>query len=657
MSVPSPPDDPLRSAERFRLAAEVTSDLIYEWEVATDALDWFGDVDAALGYTEESIPRTIAGWVELIHPEDVPLLGDAVEHHRTSTEPISYLYRVRHADGTWHWWEDRGMPVLGDDRMPVRWVGSCRDVTERKSAEERLRQSEERMDLVLRAARLGTWEWDLRADKARTNDRLAEILGYEHGELSLDGRGWLDMIHPDDRDEVARVRKAHFAGGDPPEHLQYRLRARNGAWVWVLESGQVTERDEDDRAVKAAGAILDVTDRIHADAERDKLQAQLQQAQKMESLGVLAGGIAHDFNNMLTGMLGGAELALMDLGDDAVVREHLQHVRRTAQQASELCRQLLAYSGKGRFVVQPLDISHAIEEMQHLLEVSVSKKAVLRFDLPADLPRFEADVSQLRQIILNLVINASEALEEKSGIISIAAGAMRCDAAYLDDLRLDEELSPGDYVWLEVSDTGAGMDAETRGKIFDPFFSTKFTGRGLGLAATLGIVRGHRGAIKVYSEPGRGTTFKVLFPVVDLEDAGAPPERRSADRSWRGSGTILLVDDEETVRAVGRRMLERLGFEVRCARDGREGVEMFEQHADEIDLVLLDMTMPRLNGEEAFREIRRIRADVRVILMSGYNEQEAIGRFAGKGLAGFMQKPLSVDALRAELRTKGEQES
>ncbi|MBE7560041.1 response regulator [bacterium] len=245
---------------------------------------------------------------------------------------------------------------------------------------------------------------------------------------------------------------------------------------------------------------------------------------------------------------------------------------------------------------------------------------------------------------MNLIINASEAIGEASGVIVISTGAVECDRAYLAGSYIDEDLPPGLYVYLEVADTGCGMTPETLARVFDPFFSTKFTGRGLGLAAVLGIVRGHRGAIKVYSEPGRGTTFKVLFPA-SSRPVQNDAVRQPAAARWRGVGLILVVDDEETVRTLARRMLERLGFTVLVASDGQEGVEIFRQHADEVRAVLLDMTMPHMDGEEAFRELRRIRPDVRVVLSSGYNEQDATNRFAGKGLAGFIQKPYCLEDL------------
>jgi CheY-like chemotaxis protein len=333
----------------------------------------------------------------------------------------------------------------------------------------------------------------------------------------------------------------------------------------------------------------------------------------------------------------------------APARAHLGQIGAAARRAADLCRQMLAYSGKGRFVVRPLDMSEVVEEMAHMLEVSISKKVALRFELARGLPAVQADASQLRQVAMNLILNASESIGEISGVVSVRTGVVSCDADYLASTWVTDELAEGQYVFLEVTDTGCGMDAETRERIFDPFYTTKFTGRGLGLAAVLGIVRGHQGAIKVYSEPGRGSSFKVLLPAVE---AAAQPVSHHVEAAevWHGSGLILLVDDEESVRGVGRSMLERLGFAVVTAGDGQEAVSVYRARADEIACVVLDLTMPRMDGEEAFRELRQVRPDVRVILSSGYNEQEVTQRFAGKGLAGFLEKPYRLETLRAQLR-------
>jgi two-component system cell cycle sensor histidine kinase/response regulator CckA len=394
--------------------------------------------------------------------------------------------------------------------------------------------------------------------------------------------------------------------------------------------------------------LRDASERRRAEDERLKFLSQIQQTQKLESLGVLAGGIAHDFNNLLMAVLGHADLALDALPASSEARDDLAEIRRAAQRATELCKQMLAYSGKGRFVIQPVEMQKVVEEMLHMLRVSISKNAILKLNFAPNLPSVDADASQLRQVVMNLVVNASEAIGERSGVITLSTGAMDCDRQYLSESWLDEQLPEGMYVFIEVADTGAGMDPETRSRIFDPFFTTKFTGRGLGLAAVLGIVRGHRGAIKVYSELGKGTTFKVLLPVSQRAEVR---EQTSAVRGiYEGKGTVLLVDDDESVRAVGRKMLERIGFSVVTAADGSEAIARFRERADDIICAIVDLTMPHVDGAETFRELRRMRPGVRVILSSGYNEQDVTQRFVGKGLAGFIQKPYQLNTLVAVLK-------
>jgi signal transduction histidine kinase len=404
-----------------------------------------------------------------------------------------------------------------------------------------------------------------------------------------------------------------------------------------------------------AGSIGDLValavaadERRRADEQRRLIESRMLQAQKLESLGVLAGGIAHDFNNLLVGILGNAGLALDELSPVSAARESIEGIETAARRAAELCHQMLAYSGKGRFVVETVCLNDVVGEMAHLLDVSVSKAATLKYDLAPDIPGIEADATQLRQVIMNLMTNASEAIEG-SGVISISTGAMHCDREYLDALFVGEDLKEGGYVFFEVSDTGCGMDQATVEKIFEPFFTSKFTGRGLGLAAVQGIVRGHGGSIRIYTEVGKGTTFKVLLPASDQEARGL---QRPADRApdWKASGTVLVVDDDQTVRSVARRMLERVGLEVLTACDGREALEVLREHRDEIVCILLDLTMPNMGGEEAFSELRRVREDVPIVLSSGYNEQDAISRFAGKGLAGFVKKPYLARELIGRVR-------
>jgi CheY-like chemotaxis protein len=364
---------------------------------------------------------------------------------------------------------------------------------------------------------------------------------------------------------------------------------------------------------------------------------------------MLAGGIAHDFNNILLAIQGNLEFAVAGLPPEAPSRENLVEVELAAKRAADLCRQLLAYSGKGRFAFGSLSLSRAVEETARMLAVSVSKKAELRFDFASDLPLIEADETQIRQVIMNLIINASEALGEKGGVIAISAGTVECDRAQLNGLIHGERLPEGRYVFLEVSDTGCGMDAETRRKIFDPFFTTKSAGRGLGLPVILGIMRGHGGAIGIRSEPGMGTAFRLIFPASTstVEHVEEPPTRSVG---WKGSGTVLLVDDEEMVRAVAKRMLEHLGFSVLVASDGAAALEIFRAHHGTIACVILDLTMPRMDGIKTLAALRDISGGAKVMLSSGYSEHEISKRFSGKGFSGFIEKPYRVNELGDKLR-------
>ena len=446
---------------------------------------------------------------------------------------------------------------------------------------------------------------------------------------------------------VAKVREG---GTDTREWTYLR---KSGARVPVSLSISAM-RNEAGHLVGFLGIATEITARKQAEEERLLLERQVQHAQKLESLGVLAGGIAHDFNNLLMAILGNTELASLDIPPNSRARESIVEIDKATRRAAELAQQMLAYSGKGHFVIAPIHLTSLVREMASLLEVSISKKVRLDYAFATELPTFAGDATQIRQVIMNLITNASEAIGDERGTIAISTNVMTCDRTYLEGLQdtlatgRPEPLAEGRYVYVEVSDDGCGMTRETAARIFDPFFTTKFTGRGLGMSAVLGIVRGHAGALAVYSELGKGTTFRVLFPVTsDQADQALEPLVTS---EWMGRGKVLVADDEVMVRKVGQRTLERLGFEVVLAADGREALERFEQHADAIVCVLLDLTMPQLDGHQVFRQLRASRPEVPVILCSGYSEQAVTGLFAGEGLAGFIQKPYTIQALRELLQ-------
>jgi signal transduction histidine kinase/ActR/RegA family two-component response regulator len=386
-------------------------------------------------------------------------------------------------------------------------------------------------------------------------------------------------------------------------------------------------------------------------------EAQSRHVQKLESIGVLAGGIAHDFNNLLHVVLGNADIALGNLAKGSPAREPIEEVVRATLRAADLTRQLLAYSGKGAFVVRHLDLSTEVREMATLLRTGISKQATLAWELSSTLPAVSADPTQIRQIVMNLITNASDSLGEAGGTVTLRTGVTRLED--LDDQRfgipLDGEgppdLGKGPYVYLEIADTGAGMTPDTLSRIFDPFFSTKFTGRGLGLAAVMGIVRSHHGLIRVRTAPGEGTAFRVLFPSVS--GVARKPGRPTGERSdWQGSGTILVVDDEEGVREVAERILQEIGFETIAAEDGRRALEIVKEGGDGITAVLLDLSMPRMGGAETFRRLRALRPELPILMMSGYTEQVVAPQFTGTGpgITGFLQKPFLAEDLIAVLR-------
>ncbi|MEO7136162.1 MAG: response regulator [Gemmatimonadales bacterium] len=435
------------------------------------------------------------------------------------------------------------------------------------------------------------------------------------------------------------------------EQMARQIRALNTE----LESRVAARTADLSDATRLAGELVEKEQNARRAAEFS--EAQSRHVQKLESIGVLAGGIAHDFNNLLHVVLGNADIALSNLSRKSPAREPIEEVVRATLRAADLTRQLLAYSGKGAFVVRHLDLSTEVREMATLLRTGISKQATLAWELSPTLPAVSADPTQIRQIVMNLITNASDALGEASGTITLRTGVIRLED--LDDQHLGVPLEgegppdpgKGPYVYLEIGDTGSGMTPDTLGRIFDPFFSTKFTGRGLGLAAVMGIVRSHHGLIRVRTAPAEGTAFRVLFPSV--AGTARKPSKPTAERSdWQGSGTILVVDDEEGVREVAERILQEIGFQTITAADGRRALEIMEKVGDGVTAVLLDLSMPRMGGAETFRRLRALRPELPILMMSGYTEQVVAPQFStsGPGITGFLQKPFLAEDLIAVLR-------
>jgi PAS domain S-box-containing protein len=497
-----------------------------------------------------------------------------------------------------------------------------------------LRESEARFRHLVEVMGEGLWVVDAQGLTTFVNHRMAEMLGFESSDMV--GHPLVDFMAEADLAQANLYVADHPAGRDA-QH-DFRFRRRDGKELWTIVT-RTSLMDAEGRVVSILGVVTDITER------RGQEQALLQ-SQKLESLGVLAGGIAHDFNNLLTTLLGNINLAQLCLPEVSPAWPYLGTMERTVHRATDLTRQMLAYSGRGRFVVGPVDLNHVVEEMSHLLSVSISKKVTLRYQLHEKLPLLLAEAAQIQQVVMNLVTNASEAIGDAEGIVSIRTGAQLYGRSDLTREFPGQPLEPGTYLTLEVSDTGRGMPPDVQARMFEPFFTTKFTGRGLGLAAMQGILRGHKGGIRVYSEVGKGSTFKLIFPAGTGE--AVPAEAPGETLDWAGSGTILVVDDEAGVRIVAVDLLKSMGFDVITAEDGIQALERFRESPVPIRAVLMDLTMPRLDGVETFRELRRLDPSCRVVLTSGYNEQEAIQDFLGKGLAAFVQKPfLRMDLMLA----------
>jgi len=459
------------------------------------------------------------------------------------------------------------------------------------------------------------------------------------------GTSIFDYVHIDDHKQVSeRIRQMSETGRPAPVE-DIRILRRNGdEFTARLQSCPVVIEGEPAFLVTAE----DASERKQQDHEHHELKAQMEHAQRLESLGVLAGGIAHDFNNLLAAIMGNAELARDIVGGESPAGTYIENIVDTCDHASELCKQMLAYAGKGSYELEVLDINEMIRSMGRLIRASVGNNIALKIKLDPKLPGVEGDQAQIQQLVLNFIVNSADAIGAQSGEIKLSSGVRHMQRGLLDKLYHGAELPEGEYVVIEVRDNGCGMDQAMQARIFDPFFTTKTTGSGLGLSAVLGIVQGHHGAIQLFSSPGKGTAFRVYLPTTE-QSVKEQMVTTVEVEAWRGHGTVLVVDDDLRVRSVASSFVEKLDFHVLTADDGREGVEKFREHHDTLVAVLLDMTMPVMGGGEAMVVMREINRTVPIVLVSGYSEVEAGKLIAGDRPDAFLQKPFKAKELKSVL--------
>ncbi|MGA3098825.1 MAG: PAS domain S-box protein, partial [Bryobacteraceae bacterium] len=565
-------------------------------------------------------------------------------------QPARFVNEARALD---RWYDVSAYRVGGPESRRVAILFN--DISDRMRALEALRQSEIReraraaeLEALMDAAPAAIFVSRDAECRSMTGNRAAhELLRRQpglnlsksapEGERPMNFRAMKGGIEIPNEELPAQ--KA-ASGGQPVRNYELDIVFEDGECLNLV--GDATPLlDEDGKSRGSVAVMSNVT-------ELKRAETRLREAQKLESLGLLAGGVAHDFNNLLVGVIGNASLAREVLPPDNPAAELLEGVIQAGDQAAHLTRQMLAYSGKGRFLVEPLNLSALIPEMTGLVRPSISKKIALYLDLTDDLPPIEADRGQVQQVFMNLALNAAEAIGSHDGLISVRTGVEDVDDRYLRLHPAVAALRPGKYVCLEVRDTGCGMDDATLARIFDPFFSTKFTGRGLGLAAVAGILRGHAGGVAVTSAPGQGSCFTALFPAAMRLLGERPAAAR--DAALQGGGVVLVVDDEKVVREMVRKSLERYGYTVLLADSGLEAIDVLRRHPGDIALVILDLSMPKMSGEEALPELRKIRPQVKVVVSSGYSESEAMDLFKGQRVSGFIQKPYTSRGIAEKVK-------
>ncbi len=553
-------------------------------------------------------------------------------------EPISFENYSRELNRHYH--------VTAYSPEPGKFATVFNDITERKQIENELRDSTEDLKESQRIAHVGSWRLDVATNKVKWSEELYKMYGFDP-KLPVPPYTEHQKLFKAESWEKLSVALQNTIDTGIPYSLELEFTRVDGTAGWMWSYGMPV-RDEGGATVALRGMAQDITERKKAEEEKQVFEQQLQQTQKLESLGVLSGGIAHDFNNILAIIIGNCSLAKMD---EENAGKYIPVIEKASERAAELCRQMLAYAGKAQFVQANVNMQALVDEMVSMLKKTIPQNVVIKLDSSADVPLIQGDISQLNQIVMNLIINASEAIGIGQGEVkvSLTETTIREDRPCHD--HNGKAIEAGQYICLEVTDNGCGMDEETRWRIFEPFYTTKFTGRGLGMSAVLGIITSHKGALQLYSQLGQGSTFKVFLPVMKKLSTEVDDQKKSIpSASWQGSGTILLVEDEDQIRHIAKTLLEMIGFTVVEAVNGKEALDLYQQNASKITLVVTDMGMPVMDGYALFHSLKHLNPTLPIIISSGFGDADVTSRINHDDIAGLVSKPYTPDKLREVLK-------
>ena len=661
------------SEEKYKTLVESSHDMIFMVDLEGTFLFTNEATRTTLGYSEEEI-RGTDGFA-LIHPDDSEAVRARFSRLAEGKRQDNIEYRYRTKNGSYINVLNNASPMFDSKGNVVAAFGIARDITqfkqaeealkrandnlearvaertqdlltanqqlkqeigERKQAEEALRESEEEYSTLVENSLTGIYI-DCDGKIVFANRRFAEIYGYSKKEL-MDIKSWR-LVHPDDRALTDQIRAKRLKGEKAPRVYEARGLTKDGETIWIVRRNT---RIEYQGRPAVLGNIVDITGHKRAEEEKNELQAQLQQAQRMEAIGTLAGGIAHDFNNLLMGIQGNVSLMYLDMDPAHPYYERLKNIEKQIRSGSRLTSHLLGYARKGKYEIMPINLNQLVVEACETF-IRTKKNITVDRELAEDLSAIDADPSQIEQVLLNLCVNATDAMPDGGDLI---VKTMNTDDKKMKSSLYDPK--PGKYVQLTVTDTGMGMDKKTAEHIFDPFFTTKKKGRGtgLGLASAYGIVKAHGGYIDVKSKQGHGTTFSICLPASENR---VQQVARTPVKVIKGTGTVLLVDDEEVILEVGQDLLEAMGYRILVARDGKEAVKVYKKNWDKIDIVVMDMVMPNMGGGEAYDRIREINPNVKVLLSSGFSIDGEASEILDRGCDGFIQKPFNMKKLSGKM--------